>query len=421
MSKDQSALPRRTVLGALSAAGMGTLVGTGATARAGTKQEEASPDDPSSSFITRGTERIEQLFEHHLEQGLHHGAQLTVYRGDELVVDLAGGTLGPDRNDAATDSRFFLFSCTKPYAAACIHHLADQGELRFDDPVVEHWPTFAQERTAKEAVTVRHVLTHQAGLPVVDADDNPDIWNDPDALAESVETADLDFQPGETAEYHTLSFGWLVGELVRQITDQRIDQYARDNIFGPLNMDRTHIGLPDDEPHDVTTLVGFELTDKLVESEVSIKSTNEEVAELFNRESVRRSLIPGANGVGPARELARFYACYLNGGELDGTRILEPETVAEATSVQVEVEPDETVASGQRYGLGFQLGGALPNRHGIGVPATNYGHAGLGSSISWADPEVGLAFAYVTNGIRDDFEHNARMSEMGEAVRHELT
>lgn len=418
MSNDQATLRRRTVLGALSTVGVGAVLGTGA--KASETRPRSDPDGSSSSFITQGVDRIERLFEHHLEQGLHHGAQLAVYRGEELVVDVAGGSLGPDRDEAALDSRFFLFSCTKPYAAACIHHLADCDELGFDDPVVDHWPTFAREGTEKAEITVRHVLTHQAGLPVVDADEYPESWDDLDALAESVETAEPDFQPGSTAEYHTLSFGWLVGELVRQITGQRIDQYAHDNVFDPLGMDRTHIGLPDDEPHDVSTLVGFDFTDTLSEPNVSIGSTNQEVAELFNRESVRRSLVPGANGVGPARELARFYACYLNGGRLDGTRILQPETVAEATSVQVEIEPDETVGSGQRYGLGFQMGGALPNRHGIGVPATNYGHAGLGSSISWSDPEAGLSFAYVTNGIRDDFEHNARMAEMGEAVRYEL-
>lgn len=416
MTETSITWPRRTVLAALGAAGTGSLVG-----QASADSSAGEPTRSGDSFVSRGTDRIEGLFEHHLELGLHHGAQLAVYRGEELVVDLAGGTLGPEREAVTPDSRFLLFSCTKPYAAACLHHLADRGRLDFDDRVVEHWPGFAEEGTEKASITVRHVLSHQAGLPEVPADDRPEIWDDPDALAEGMEAADPEFSPGSTAQYHTLSFGWLVGELVRQVTGQRIDEYACEHVFGPLGMDRTHIGLPDDEPHDVATLTGFDASDTLVETDVSIGSSNQEVAEVFNQESIRRSLVPGANGVGPARELARFYACYLNGGELDGSRLLGSETVDEATGVQVEVEPDETVGSGQRYGLGFQLGGALPDRHGVGAPLANYGHAGLGSSISWADPEADVAFAYVTNGIRDDFQNNARMAVMGETVRRELT
>lgn len=433
MPPERNGLRRRTVLTALGVAGAGSLVGSASASDATEDDSDGDrsagdgetgsteSNDGSTSFVSRGTDRVEKLFESHLEQGLHPGAQLAVYHEGELVVDLVGGTDGPGGEEVSTNSRFLLFSCTKPYAAACVHQLADRGTLDFDDPLVEHWPTFAEEGTEKAEVTIRQMLSHQAGMPAVAVDEEYDSWNDPDALAAGIEEADLDFSPGETAEYHTLSFGWLVGELVRQVTGQRIDEYAREEIFDPLEMCRTSIGIPEEEPNDVATLVGFEPYDGS-DSDPSIGSTTEEVAALFNEESVLRAVVPGANGVGPARELARFYACYLNGGEFGGTRLLGSETAEEAAAVQVEVPPgsDEPVGSGQRYGLGFQLGGALPDRYGIGVPSTTYGHAGLGSSISWADPESGIAFAYVTNGIRDDYEHNVRIAAMGETVRNEL-
>lgn len=433
MPTERTTLRRRTVLTALGVAGAAPLVGSalasnttgddsdGDEPREDSGDSETESSDGSTSFISRGTDRIEQLFNSHIEQGLHPGAQLAVYHEGELVVDLAGGTAGPDGEEVTTDSRFLLFSCTKPYAAACVHQLADRGKLDFDDPLVEHWPTFAEGGTEKAEVTVRQVLSHQAGMPAVAIDEEYDRWDDPDALAAGVEKEDIDFSPGETAEYHTLSFGWLVGELVRQVTGQRIDEYAREEIFDPLGMCRTSIGIPDGEQNDVSPLVGFEPYDGS-DSEPSIGSTNEEVAALFSSEPVLRAVVPGANGVGPARELARFYACYLSGGEFEGTQLVGSETTEEAASVQIEVppEPDEAIGSGQRYGLGFQLGGALPDRYGIGVPSTTYGHAGLGSSISWADPEAEIAFAYVTNGIRDDYEHNARIAAMGETVRNEL-
>ncbi|ARS91662.1 serine hydrolase [Natrarchaeobaculum aegyptiacum] len=398
-------------------------------------------DDPP--VIARGTERVERLFEYQLEQGLHHGAQLAVYRDDELIVDLAGGITDvedgdggelptdeavPDGTETESDSRFVLFSNTKPLAAACVHVLVDRGALAFDDPIVDHWPDFADEGSEKAEVTVRHVLTHQSGLPETPVDQAYDDWTDPDALAEGVEEAELQFSPGEEISYQFYSFGWIVGELVRQVTGERIDDFARETVFEPLGMDRTHIGRPEDEEtvdddgeaFEVATLAGFEPCDRVGEPGLVAGYTTEEAAETYNREAVQEGLNPAWTGIGPARELARFYACYLNGGEFDGTRLLEEETVAEVTSLQVEEPPVDVVGTADRWSLGFQRGGALPDRRGVVTPVGTFGHGGLGSSQTWADPESGLAFAFVCNGIRDGYEHNARTAILSETVRQEL-
>lgn len=236
--------------------------------------------------VPAGLDRIERLFDHHLEVGLHHGTQLAVYHEGELVVDLAGGVAGPDGAPTTTETRHLLFSCTKPYADACVHHLAETGALDYDDRVVDHWPAFAEEGSEKATVTVGHVLSHQAGLPVTPPDGDPSIWDDPDALATGLERAELSFSPGETAAYHSLSFGWLVGELVRVVSGQRIDRYAREHVFDPLGMTRTGIGLSASEPDDVATLVGFEPFDRCRAPGIGLGSlTNAEVAARFNREA----------------------------------------------------------------------------------------------------------------------------------------
>ncbi|MEY7847687.1 serine hydrolase domain-containing protein [Natrarchaeobius sp. A-rgal3] len=438
MASNRSDVGRRAVLSAIGAAGTAALAGHSAAAKTGRDDgiHWMLDDDPET--IARGHERIERQFQYQLDQGLHHGAQLAVYRGEELVVDLAGGITGtegedeempmddaePDGIETAPDSRFVLFSNTKPLAAACVHVLADEGELDFDDPVVDHWPEFADEDSEKAEVTVRHVLTHQSGLPETPVDQAYEDWTDPDALAEGVEEAELQFTPGEDTAYQFYSFGWIVGELVRQVTSERIDDFARENVFEPLGMDRTHIGRPESEDEngdiDVATLVGFEPYDRVGEAGLMAGYTTEEAAETYNREEVQEGLNPAWTGIGPTRELARFYACYLNGGEIDGTRMLSEELVEEVTDLHVEEPPEGGVGTASRYGLGFQRGGALPDRRGVPAPEGTFGHGGLGSSMTWAEPETNLAVAYVTNGIRDGYEHDVRSAILSESVRSEL-
>ncbi|MEA5407008.1 serine hydrolase domain-containing protein [Haloarculaceae archaeon H-GB2-1] len=343
------------------------------------------------------------------------------------MIDEAGGVSAPDPESdddpqperTTAETRHLLFSCTKPYAAACLHHLVDTSDLRYDDRVVDHWPEFADSGTEKATVTVRHVLSHQAGLPVSPVDGEPDLWTDWDAVVEAIEEMDCAFTPGETAAYHALTFGFLVGELVRRCSGTPVGEYARRHVFDPLGMGRTSIGLPDDVPAaDVATLAGFEPGERCRTSAAGLEGiSNDDAAALFNRESIQRAVIPASTGVGTAREMGRFYACLANGGELDGTRLLSETVVDEATSLQVAVERDETMGVPRRYALGFERGGTPWDKYGTIGPRTVFGHGGLGSCVGWADPEADLAMAYVTNGVRDEYEHAARVNAMADAVR----
>jgi len=367
------------------------------------------------SAPARTRDDLRSFLDYHLDVGLHHGAQLAVYHEGECVVDFAGGVTGPDGDPTASDRRHVLFSCTKPFAGACLHRLVDQGRLSYDDRVREHWPSFADPDTAKAEVTVRHVLSHQAGLPAADVDERPEDWRDWDAIRESVEAADLAFEPGETAAYHALTYGWIVGELVRQVTGTPIDEYAAEHVFDPLGMDDTAIGSADG---DVATLVGFEPFDRCREPGVGLESmTNAEAAAAFNDPAVRGAVVPAATGVGTARDMARFYACFAGGGELDGTRLLSEETVERALERQVRVGRDGTLGVPRRYALGFERAGEVQDKYGTLAPERVFGHGGLGSIVGWGDPEADLGVAYVTNGIRDEYEHATRASTVADAVR----
>ena len=369
----------------------------------------------SDPFTSDPPRRVEQLFETHLEVGLHHGAQLAVYADGEEAMTLAGGIDAPDGEEVSTDTRFLLFSCTKPFAAACVHKLVDEGALAYDDPVVEHWPEFA-DGGDKERVTVRQVLSHQAGMPASPLDERPEAWGDWGAVVEAMEEASLSFGPGTSAAYHTFTFGWLVGELVHRASGDPIEEYARREIFEPLGMHDTSIGRREEDRE--ATLVGFEDLDRCRDPGIGLEDiSNEEAADVFNADAVREAVVPAATGIGTARDMARFYACLVNGGELDGTRILSEEVVEEATTEHASVARDDTLGVPRSYGLGFVLAKPAVNSFGVLAPENVFGHAGLGSSLGWGDPDAGLGFAYVTNGIRETYEHGARVTVASEAVR----
>jgi CubicO group peptidase (beta-lactamase class C family) len=371
-----------------------------------------------SRFSPDDRERLRAAFDRQLEVGLHHGAQLAVYVDGELVADFAGGTTGPDGEETTSDTRHLVFSCTKPYAGVGLHQLVERGELAYDDPVVDHWPAFAEDGSEKADVTVRQVLSHTSGVNHCSVDDHPEKWGDWDAVVESVEAAEPTFAPGERPAYHTFSFGWIVGELLRRVSGQPVEEYVAEHVLGPLDMDRTSIGLREGETDDVATLSGFEMYDRCRDPGEGLGIPASESAALFNEESVHRAVIPAANGVGTARDMARFYACIANGGELDGTRVLAEETVAEATTTHAETDDDGTLSRPARYALGFWTGGLANDMFGSASHERMVGHAGLGSIFGWADLDSNIAFAYVTNGIREEsWEHAARLAGLSDAVR----
>jgi len=355
-------------------------------------------------------------FDRQLDVGLHHGAQLAVYVDGELAIDFAGGQTGPDGDATTPETRHLLFSCTKPFAGVGLHQLVESDEIAYDDPVVDHWPEFADAGTRKAEITVRQVLSHTAGVPYGDFDDRPEEWGDWDAVVAAMEAIEPVFDPGEVPAYHTFNYGWLVGELIRRVSGQPVEEYVADNVFDPLGMDRTSIGT--DEPDAVATLSGFEMFDRCRDPGEGLGIPAAESAAAFNEPPVRRAVIPAATGVGTAREMARFYACMADGGELDGQRLLEPDTVEEATRTHAETASDGTLARPARYGLGFWTGGLANDMFGSFSRERMFGHAGLGSVFAWADPALDVGFAYVTNGIREEsWEHAARVGQLSDAVR----
>lgn len=357
-----------------------------------------------STMDPKALRAVEALFRKQIEDGLHPGASLAVYRHGRPVLELYGGVADPESGRPVTpETLFVLFSSTKPLSACCLHILLERGRFDLDDPVARHWPDFA--RNGKAAVTIRHVLTHSGGFPETPPQLSPRTWGDWNAIVRAMEEIELTWEPGQDTGYHPLNFGWVVGELVRRLDGRPISQFLREEVTGPLEMRDTYLGLPP------------ELEERVACLSACGEGVDPQAAATFNRPDVHQAVIPAGNGISTARDLARFYAMLAAGGTLDGVHILSPESVERATAVQVEVKRDRSLGIPMRWALGFHLGGNRVDLFGYHTNPRAFGHAGHGSSVGWADPDLGLAVGIVTNGIREAAGHALRAAALSDAIR----
>lgn len=348
-----------------------------------------------------GLEGVLEIFASLLEAGTHPGAQLTVRRGGRILVQAAGGTMRPGEAGPPVTQRtlFLLFSATKPITALAIHMLAERGRLDLDAPVARYWPEFAHG--GKEGATILHVLSHQGGLPVGPKWLTWDRWCDLDVVARAMAEREARWVPGEDVGYHPLNYGWILGEVIRRVDGRSLGRFVADEIAGPLGLADTYVGLP-------------RARDAEVAHHVDLSGESEFVKE-FNRPEVHAVECGAATGISTTDDLTRFYTLLLRGGELDGVRLVRPETVARATGVVVDMRRDRTLQIPMRWALGFHLGGKSSAFGRRSSPRT-FGHSGHGSTIAWADPELDLTLAFFTNGVQASIVNYMRMTRVSDAV-----
>lgn len=364
--------------------------------------------------LTReGIAYIEALFADHIARGWHLGAQLAVYRNGELVIDLVGGESSPSQR-LTRHHRMLLFSSTKPLMAFAILRLVEQRRLRLDDRIAAYWPEFGTG--GKATATVRHALSHRAGCPQLPADFDLNRVDDWDYAVRQTASVRAQWEPGTDVGYHTLTFGWLLGELLRRVDGRMPRQYLRDELFGPLGVDsELSIGL---DQRDLGRRAPVHAMSEVTRHDPSgaLRSTSR-VAQAYNSEVVARAQIPAANGFGSARALAKCYAALLASARGQRGAILRPETMAEATRTQAETPRDRSQDTPKRYGLGVYLSGLEGDPFDYHEGAGVFGHAGQQSSVGYADARHDLAVAYVTNGLQEPDIVYRRCAEMSAAVR----
>ncbi|MFC1412591.1 serine hydrolase domain-containing protein [Streptacidiphilus sp. N1-12] len=321
--------------------------------------------------------------------------QLCVLRHGRVVLDRSFGR-GPD-------ALFLTFSAGKPLTALLVHKLAERGALSLDERVAAYWPEFG--RNGKEAVTVRQVLQHRAGVPVARSLLR-DAWamTDWDRSVRAVERARPVHPPGEVAAYHIISYGYILGELLHRVSGTPVRELLRTEFLDPLGLRDIHLGLT------------AELRPRAVPLVSTSRRADRARRVFFNRRAVRRAVVPAAGVSSTARDLARFYQMLLRGGELDGVRVLRPDSVAEARrlSTAAEGDLDHFLRMRIRWSHGFQLGAAGPDpRAGrpmgqLGSPQA-FGHNGSSICLAWADPTRDLVLVHFGN----------LLAPPGESARHE--
>ena len=328
------------------------------------------------------------------------GAAVCLSVGGTTVADLWGGVAGsgPWRRDTLVN----VFSVGKGLIAACAAGLVGRQRLDPDAPVARYWPEFGA--AGKGAVTLRQLLSHQAGLPALRAPLPRGSMLDSRLMVTALAAEQPWWPPGSGHGYHVNTFGFLVGEVIRRVTGSTVGAMLRDEIAGPLGAD-VHIGLPAAEHGRVAD---FDWPDPeavippraagLPPDLLMIRNAYANPPDLsgmgvVNTLAWRCAEVPSANAHASAAGIARVYAALAGGGAVDGVRVIDPGALADAVTQQVNGE-DLVLRRPSRFGLGFQL--TQPERP-FGPGPGGFGHFGAGGSIGFCDPDAGVAFGYVTS------------------------
>ncbi|HSU37804.1 MAG TPA: serine hydrolase domain-containing protein [Propionibacteriaceae bacterium] len=370
--------------------------------------------------VAPGFETIAEAF----ERGQSHdpgGAQLCVYQGGSMVVDLWAGS-DPETDVAIDgDSLFVLWSMTKGMIAITSGLLIDEGRLDPDEPVSLVWPEFGVR--GKDQTTVAHFLSHAAGLPFfpsgagIESRDLPN-WA---LCVEALATAEPLWVPGTASWYHPFTFGYLNGEVIRRVTGKTLSELFAERIAKPLGVDFWIGGIPADRETSVThrsrlnplsstspaelwSQHGVDLSDPVVQELLNEVQSIPDMAEFLNTAEGHQMEFGGAGGIASARSVARIYAATI--GEIDSVRLISPETLEFVTRPrtlalgpvpQLAAVPNQKLAE---FGLGFWLGSQFAS--GRFASGGTFGHPGAGGNIGFAHPDSNMAVAYTCTGMWSD-------------------
>ena len=368
-------------------------------------QEEAAG---AGGMSAESVERIWSAAVDLYRSGVHPAVQVCVRRRGAVVLDRAIGHArgnGPrdgaevERQPATPATPFVIYSGAKAVTAFVVHMLHERGSLDISDRVCQHIEEYG--RHGKGEITIAHVLAHRAGVPglsreALDLDRVCDREFRVQALCDARPFA----KPGRFLAYHAVSGGYILGEIVHRVTGKDIRTVLAEELLDPLGFRWTNYGVA---PEDLSRVALNYVTGPPTAPPLSQMFSRalglpfDELVDASNDERFLTAIVPSANVVTTANELTRFYELLRRGGELDGVRMIKPETVRNALTEQSHLEVDLSLGFPTRFGFGLMLGAQVLSLYGRDTQHA-FGHLGFTNMLAWADPERALACAVMTNG-----------------------
>ncbi|HTO06042.1 MAG TPA: serine hydrolase domain-containing protein [Myxococcota bacterium] len=362
--------------------------------------------------------RVQDAFAKNFAVENEVGASFAATVNGELVVDLWGGHADAARTRPwQRDSLANVWSTTKAMTALCAHVLADRGGLDFDAPVARYWPEFAA--AGKGAIPVRYLLSHQSGLAGLSEPMPAEGVLDWQGFCAALAAQKPLWEPGTRSGYHAITFGHLVGEVLRRIDGRTLGAFFRDEVASKLGAE-FWIGLPESEEPRVVEMVPPDPPAPLAEPpkpgdssyELRRALANPSVTQtIANTRAWRAAEVPAANGQANARGAARIMAALACGGSLDGVRLLREASIARAIAEQCYGK--DLVLGPMRWGLGFMLASKdLP----LSPNPRTFGHGGWGGSFALADCDARVSLAYVMNRMSPGTTGDKRLGRLIRAL-----
>ena len=365
--------------------------------------------DPGSGGMTG--EQVERIWRDAVnlyKAGVHPAVQVCVRREGEVVLDRAIGHArgnGPgEREDAekvlaTTATPFCVYSISKAITAFVVHKLVERGLIEIDAPVCEYFPEYGC--LGKESITIGHVLAHRAGVPNLPREvlllENV---GNRDLLVQTLVDARPFAKPGRFLAYHAISGGFILGEVVHRVTGKDIREVLREEFLDPLGFrwnsygvaaeDLDEVGLSYPTGPPLLPPISLLLTRAL-------GSSLDDVTKASNDPAFLTAIVPAGNVVTSANELSRFFEVMRRGGELDGVRVIEPETIARALTEQSHLEIDLSLGFPTRFSYGLMLGSKNISLYGPDTQEA-FGHLGFTQMLAWADPERASSVAVLASG-----------------------
>ncbi len=368
--------------------------------------------------------KLADLFEENFTGLGELGAAVSVWQHGKPLVELHGGFRDAKREQPWTADTIVLFwSATKGLGSACLLHALQERAISLERIVAEFWPEFAQ--AGKRAITIGQLLSHQAGLSALD--EPVDVLDYPAVIAALAKQTPL-WPPGTAHGYHARTFGFLVDELTRRITGQRVSEYWRTTFAEPLELD-IWIGLPEAQNQRAATIHAAkaggeqkpaEFYCELVTPGTLVRKTFTSPAGLhsiaaMNTAENRAAKIVSFSGIGSASSLAKFYGMLANDGVLEGRRYFSPETIALMTTTLTS-GIDRILRIPTAFSAGFMKDSPDAGRRIFGPSPSAFGHPGAGGSNAFADPENGISFAYVMNQMEQSLLPNEKSLRLIDAI-----